>query len=487
MKSQLQPIISVLFGFIEIMTYGGVIIGWSSLEPILVKEGYFSSGCHKKTNQSDHLNETHQICESQVEQLSLVFTITTSVGPILSLLCGLLFDKKGGWVAKTTMLALIAGGNLLNILSDPQTSSWLLFVSFPLMIIGGYGLGYVNVGLANFFPKIKGLVCSLMSSAFDSSIVVFLLMSLAYDYNGNLKMCMTVYSCGLLLVFLTTFVLTPRYSVPGKDSLADYEYGYKEVPCFSSKTKNASIAKKDEKKVKTKFSDLLKKPIFWANIAHFSTIQFCLTFYVGSFDFWATTHLQNSSFNSSNAKYYQRLFGVLQFLGGGLQVFGGFCNDCYRNWAKKRMSFEQATFRGVSIFMLLGDLFVVTMLVCTLIPGQFALVTSICCQVVGRAFSYSSLVAFVSVYFPAHLTGSMFSSLYCIGGLVLLLQFPATLMVTRVFGNQFHQVYSILLVIGVLSVAHPVSLYIKSKKRVVNKNINYKGNNESLILNSIGA
>ena len=486
MKTQLQPVCSVLFGFIEVMTYGGVIIGWSSLEPILVKEGYFSSGCHTKTIQSGHSNETHQVCEFQVEQLSLVFTITTSVGPILSLLCGLLFDKKGGWVAKTTMLALIAGGNLLNILSDPHTSSWLLFVSFPLMIVGGYGLGYVNVGLANFFPKTKGLVCSLMSSAFDSSIVVFLLMSLAYDYNGNLKMCMTVYSCGLLLFFFTTFVLTPRYSVPGKNSLGNYDYGYKEVPCFSNKTQNAHIANKDRKRGKTKFSDQLKKSIFWANIAHFSTIQFCLTFFVGSFDFWVTTDLQNSSSIAHQAKYYQRLLGVLQFLGSGLQVFGGFCNDCYRNWAKKRMTFEQATFRGVSIFMLLGDFFVVTMLACTLIPGQFALVTSICCQVVGRAFSYSSSVAFVSVYFPAHLTGSMFSSLYCVGGLVLLLQFPATLLVTRVFGNQFHQVYTFLLVIGVLTMAHPVLLFVKSKRRVENKNIDYKDNKESLILNSIG-
>ena len=59
MKTQLQPIFSVLFGFIEIMMYGGVIIGWSSLEPILVKEGYFSSGCHKTTNQSDNSNETY--------------------------------------------------------------------------------------------------------------------------------------------------------------------------------------------------------------------------------------------------------------------------------------------------------------------------------------------------------------------------------------------------------------------------------------------
>ena len=475
MKTHLQPICSILFAFVEIMTYGGVIIGWCSLEPILAKEGYFSSGCERKiNNNSGNFNET-QICESQVEQLNLVFTITTSVSPIVSLLCGLLFDKKGGWVAKTTMLALIASGNMLNILSDPHTSSWLLFISFPLMSIGGYGLGYVNISLASLFPKIKALVSSLMSSSFDCSIVVFLLMSFAYDYNGDLKLNMAIYSCGLCLMFLMTFVLTPRYSVPDKNRLSEYEYGYKEISCCSSETRYKDSyltkvpTKKDRNVAEVKLAEQLKKPITWANIAHFSTIQFCLTFFVGSFDFWVTTHFHNDS--SNHAKYYQRLFGVLQFLGGGLQVFGGFCNDYYRNWAKKRMSFEQATFRGVSTFMLLGDFFVVTMLACTLIPGEPALVTSIICQVVGRAFSYSSSVAFVSVYFPSHLTGSMFSSLFCVGGLVLLLQFPATLMVTRVFDNQFHQVYLVLLVVSTLAMAHPVALFMKSRAEKNNNRV----------------
>ena len=106
--------------------------------------------------------------------------------------------------------------------------------------------------------------------------------------------------------------------------------------------------------------------------------------------------------------------------------------------------------------------------------------TSICYQVVARAFGYSLLLAFVSVHFPANLTGSMFSTMFCVGGLALLLQFPATLLVTRVFNNQFYHVYLVLLVVGTVSMAHPVSLFVQSRRRD-ERNNNCKENKEYLI------
>ena len=66
------------------------------------------------------------------------------------------------WVARTVLLLMIASGHLLIALAKTSSYSILLFVAFPLLDIGGYGLMSVNSHIGNLYPKQRSVITSAM-------------------------------------------------------------------------------------------------------------------------------------------------------------------------------------------------------------------------------------------------------------------------------------------------------------------------------------
>ena len=102
----IQKALTWITAVLENLFFAGIIFGWANIEPVLVKEGYFSEGC---VNASTTKNVTIVTkvafdCKFQQKQLSLVFTLSTSTGLLCTLLVGPALDFFGTWVVRTVLV-----------------------------------------------------------------------------------------------------------------------------------------------------------------------------------------------------------------------------------------------------------------------------------------------------------------------------------------------------------------------------------------------
>lgn len=463
MKTQL--VFTLIVSLFETAFYGGAVWGWAAIQPVLINEGYFSTGCNSTLDSAN-------LCQSQTERLNLVYTIATASAPILTLLNGVLQDKRGVWVARTAMIILVSIGNLLNAISSSEFS-WLLFISFPLTNIGGYGLTNINLSLSYLYPKIKATVVALVTGSFDSGVVVYLLMSWLYGMGASFKALFIFTTCLCVIFHISTFTLTPRYSAPNKLP-PNYVYGYKELACFhgtpavttntleKDNLKNQSDPAQEISESVEKLSYYLKKRYTWTNYAHFCIMNFCLTFFIGSFNNWIVDKV--GSDDGDEVDRFITIFVITQCLAVLIAPFSGLVNDLIRQRLLKSLSLKLANMKAVSLTLIIGDVLIIFMFVFSLIPSKELQYVTMMLQVIGRSFMYATSASFISVGYPSRHLGVLNSLMECLGGIFLLLQFPVTLIVTRLLNNDYQYIYVFLLAMCVIALFHPLGLLLYVKR-----------------------
>ena len=457
-----QVALSLITAVLECLTYAGVVYGWASIYPVLLSEGFFSEKCSPLEGVS-----TAASCPKQTEALNLVFTVASSSASILNFLTGIVLDWRGCWFTRTALLLLSGTGFLLTAVAEPGATSWLLYVGFSLIAFGGYGLLTVNLqATSNLVPRHRALVAALVSGSFDSSTATFLAVSTMYERTGvTFSTIFYFFAAYSALFHARTFLLTPRRSTPYVLP-AGYAYGYKELPCGGGGTSTDQPAGTDgdedavENPDRTSLADSFRKPHTWTNLGHFALVQFSLIYFMGIFNTWIATKVTTADEVDS----YTRVFGICLCCGILFAPVAGLCVDVCRKRFAERLPPTLASLKAVALTQLLGDLLVILMLVLSLVPSAPAQYVTFALLVMARATLYGILAAFISVSYPSQHFGVVYGFTVAAGGLVLLLQYPVTLLVSRYLADDFLVIYGVLLALAVLSAGHPIYLLVHVRR-----------------------
>ena len=448
MKVQLAC--TLVMSVLEQLVYSGLISGWSALVPVLKSEQIFSSGCNSSETQP---------CKRQIESLNLVYTVSTAAAPLFGVFCGLILDKFGGWTLRTSMICVESAGFFLLRYASAE-SSWILYVSLPLITIGGHGLCTANLKMCNLFSGRRSTVLSLFCGCISTSALTFLAVNKIYfsSFMSFPKLCLAFVFVSF--VFHTnTFILTPKYQVD-KEKTIDYFYGYKELDCLKEKSDRKSETKSsNENQINKESIHLtLKKPYFWSNAAHYCILSFLLSYFLGSFNSWVANKVEEGGEGT--------LVFVLNIaISTGVLVspIAGYLLDYNRKKYEKFHSQKTANMMSSAVNYFICDASVVLLFAMSLVDNSSLQFATIFFNCVARAFLYSTNASFVSALFPARHFGFLYSLVSLLTGASLFLQYPLTLLVTRAFGSSYDAVYAVLLALSALCLLHPVFLLVLAR------------------------
>lgn len=471
-----QRVLSLTVTFIETLLYTGLLYGWSSLQPVLVQEGFFN-GSDCENNETEYftyyrLSSEKAVNTDQISQLEVVFTIASTIAPICNLSTGYMLDRLGGWFTRTYCLTAMATGLILCSVATPETSN-LLFVSFSLISYAGLGLNTVNVQVANFLPKYKSSLCTIISGLYDSSTLVFLVFNKLYKNGSSYNGMFLVYAFLSIPFHFYTFLLTPKRPPPEKVP-DNYSYGYHELPCIKQtieETVNQSYKRFGSKKedvVDISFKECLKLPYTWTNILHSCVLQLSMAFFIGNFNFWLSSSFPNTS--SDQIEKYTTIFGTVQCCGVFFAPVSGILMDFLRQKYTKVIPMRLAALKSAAVSILLSSVLTILMFVFSLVPiFEFQIVTFIM-QALARSIICGTLSAFLNIVYPNKHYGKMYGIHVFVCGLFLLLQYPLTLAVTNLLNNSFTVVNAVLLVLCVTTLAHPfyILYYVKQSIKLEN-------------------
>ena len=124
--------------------------------------------------------------------------------------------------------------------------------------------------------------------------------------------------------------------------------------------------------------------------------------------------------------------------------------------------------KSVTVLLFTNDFLIVVMLVFSLIPQSELQYVTMAIQVVARAFVYSTAAAFTNAVYPTQHFGFIYGLTVACGGVVLLLQYPVTLIVTRIFNDNYDIVNGVTLAAVLVNLLHPIYLmYFINKKALI--------------------
>nr|XP_002125124.1 solute carrier family 43 member 3-like [Ciona intestinalis] len=480
-----KQVLSVIAAVFDTLLFGGIIFGWPSLDFVLKREGYFSSKCEIET--ADLKNDTAVAssekilnCPSQDIALSLVYTLSSTLGGISSFPLGYLFDRFGTWKFRScgiliSILACVA------VACSNKQSSLVLYIAMPILAVGGFTIIISNAPIGYFCVAAQATVISIIYGAFDSSAAVMVVMKSAYELGATVPEIFTVYGALLLLSLVYTFVLMPRmhvsFNVPD-----GYQYGLTE--CFFSnntistppngiqnKTENngsgnsesISILTNDINKQKT-FSSSLKDISYWLNVTYISILQLRLYFFFATFNQW----LSKLTSNHPEQRKYVAAFGYIQLTGVLLGPFGGLLTDMMIKYFRKSSTFSEQAVRKRAISITIGCtcLMATIFSVLVLIPVLEIQYITFVIQNIARTFLFSGNGVFIATTFPSEHFGKLQGISLGIASMVSLLNYPINILVVKVFGGNFMVVDLVFLGLCVLTFVNPVVLFLRSKKSI---------------------
>ena len=460
---RLQLILTWVTSIIENVMFSGFVHGWANIQPVLIQENYFSSHCDANT--------TSVMCDRQIEMMGLVFTLSTSLGQFSCILTGYVLDKLGIWTTRTLLISTIVVAFALFAVSTPETS-YLLLIVFPLINIGGTGLLILNHQLAGMYKGLRGSYSLTCQGACNSSPVVLMMWNRMYYSGIKLKSMVYFYIVSAVLLHLRTFTLTPRSTLP-KNFNGHYEYGYKDLSCYVCKKTEVAHLRKTEinmnKKLKndytsnnTNFKSSLSKTYFWTNT--FGTSMICLfcSFFNSSLEMFLRDVLGN---NESLVIDYTRRLGAFACFSLLFAPLNGLLLDYLcRKFKKSSFSSEIATYKALAASFVLSNFYIILMYTCSLIPNAELQHLTFFFSVIGRT-TYLGCSTFLLTYaFPTKHYGKLTGITRAIVGLTVALQYPLILLVTRLLDRSVISMNVILLIVSILCLAHPSSLFYYQKK-----------------------
>ncbi|XP_071790029.1 equilibrative nucleobase transporter 1-like [Asterias amurensis] len=239
----LYRVLTLSFGISEILLFGGISFGWTSLVFILKQEGYFSHLCPEATR-SPTINSTgapgntpSQVtvfgqttpaslgvdevplrgfpsCPEQDAQLQLIFTVAIFCYEFFLFPMGLMLDKFGTLFMRMLTSCFLVTSFLLVAFSSRESTNVIL-PAMCLLTVGGIELLFVNMQISNLFGRKKSTFISLLSGCFGSSAFVFIIFKFGYEQYGiTLQTSFFIWAGLSSILCLNTILLPKRGHIP---------------------------------------------------------------------------------------------------------------------------------------------------------------------------------------------------------------------------------------------------------------------------------
>lgn len=444
---------------LENVIFSGAFFGWANVQPILIDEGFFSEGCPVTSNNSTSNTSTPSPCQYQDESLGLVFSITAATGLIAGLLVGSLLDRIGMWYTRTILvnMALVS-----YILIAASGSSNILYFAFPVINFAGFGMLLLNSQLNNLFAHHRSFYSTSCVGAFSSASTVYLAFNRLHAAGYGFSHLLYGYAALILLLNVRTFTLTPKRSVPYALP-KDYTYGYGEIKAcgrneIAEPTEEGTVeaeAQVDENNPdNASLREAICKIYTLTGWSAAVITQFSSSFYISSLNMFLRSTLVEST--KVNVDLYTNVFGSVQACSLLFAPIGGLLVD----YAKRRfvtrdaMSETLAGIKSCAVGFALGSSCLIIMSVCTLIPIDGLHFFAMLAQVLARTFFFGVWTMFMSLVYPSRHFGKVFGIVALLCGAATLLQYPLTLLLTRVLNEQFVSVNVGMLLLAILALTH---------------------------------
>ena len=458
-----QKLLTWVTAILENLLFAGAIFGWPNFVSVLEKEKFFNDSC-------TDLPENSTSCPGQSNSLSLVLTLSLSIALFTATLTGKLLDKYGIWVVRTVMINLAVVCYIV-VASVPNTSSYALYVCFPIIHICGFTLHAQKMLTANLFAERRNLFVATVCGAFDSGALMFLVFNkLYFDVNVGYKTLLYLNAAAWFLLNVRTFTLTPKHPVPNT-AKKSYTYGYKEVKgtfngvlnmlkCVkgneNAQDQNNNLEIKDDDIAETPKEEKLKKYLlkkyYITGMISVVITNFLCIFYISNFNTFIEGLVDK---NKDEVTRYSNIFGMIQLTAVIFAPAYGILVEFYQKRLKDK---SVADIRSclVGIWASCGT--AVLFLIFMLIPSAKAQIVTMILVVMTSSFFFSANCAFMTSVLPPKFSGQLFGLLSTVNGAALLLQQPLRLLVTNVLGGSFVGVTVGLLVVSLLLFLHPLCI-----------------------------
>jgi len=488
-----QDYLCIGTSLVENVFFTGAVLGWPSLQYVLLQENYFGELCQQdKTNSSvannfsedhalSHLDQDEVIfCPGRDATLNLALTLAFSFQYLASYFSGIVLDKFGTWTYRTIASVSIFIAYILLAISSTHTS-WLVYLSVLFLSSGGLSIGISNVQTANLAGPFKGMIVSLQTGTFVSAAVVFLIVKEIHELGFSLTIIFLFLAFLSLLTIVRTFLLMPKTFIPSPLPQGGFRYGWKEWSCFrnlhsaSSKenkgfndadlaaplqkrasldSTNPAITDRFEQRQKYEnFRKSAKSLVFWTNLLTFSIGHLRQSFYIGSFVNWVEIfdkeYLQSSIY----------MFNLFFLVGVIASPLCGLLFDAVVKYYKKRLNSVWMTNIRASFFVMLVN--------CTLLAIISVLVLfhqvlpSIVFVVLSQYFVYGGNWTLLSATFPMKHYGKLLGITQVAAAVTSLLSYGVFRLALTYDPNFFYANIGMLL-LSLITFLHPILLYKKA-------------------------
>lgn len=208
----------VLVTLLSVFLFSGIIFGWAALLHIYRAEGYYADECAKGDDW----------CNEQQDALTLIYTVGSSGQEVVAIFVGLLQDNVGLRPAIAVgCLNMCIGLYLMLCFDSPVgipeadiTTTLLTGVCF--LVTGSMGLFQHAFTVAPLFLSKIFLIVASVSTLFDASSLIFVLVKMVYDAGvplyaiGLFQIALCIITCGVMF-YLRTIVQQP--GPPPKENL----------------------------------------------------------------------------------------------------------------------------------------------------------------------------------------------------------------------------------------------------------------------------
>ena len=481
---QLQHCLSIVSAFLETLVFAGINLGWPFLQFVLEREGYFSYLCRNNSTPDDAVNQTTMrgipeiiptTCNESQASFNLVFTLTANILHIAAFLLGFLLDRYGSWIFRSMMTIISTFGLVLLTISSPSWSN-LLYPSYICLGVSGIGLFLSNLQTANLIKNYRGSAIAFMSGLLASSSLVFFLIKLGYEAGIDLTLMLAILSSLTLFQWLRTFVLTPKIITPFPLP-SDFKFGYKDWKCFKQPNTEHDIPNiytvektlKDVEDVKItesgnqirktevvkSFKSCIKNVLFWTNLFYVGVVTFMINYVVGIAQTWLSGFADPMEVSKLTND-----FGFMLFFAAFVATLNGILFDAivkHLNKTSSNFMIANLTASMISAIVTICLTSLLCIMLITFNPyGAFIF------QLFTLSFIFGGNATFISIFFPIEHIGKIYGLTNLAVGLVGLLQYALFQLAAAVDANFFFTNIGLLIVV-ILTLVHPLFIYLKIK------------------------
>ncbi|XP_006816818.1 equilibrative nucleobase transporter 1-like [Saccoglossus kowalevskii] len=523
---------TLFWGLFENLCFAGCVYGWPSLVYVLYKDQYYGHLCNNNaTLAAKNVTAEETACPEQDSHFNLVFTVAAFCVSLSTLPNGILYDKAGTRVSKICISILLLGGFILFIFSSPELP-FLIYPAMILWAIGGCQLLVVNFQIANLFASKRSTIITFLSAAFDSSAITMLVIKFAYEGGISLRTIFIALAVLTLFININTFLLLPSKRIPFplpkdyfyRNTTSPSGQQIEEIglrPLSSAKVPNGSTHRlhnrfhndpeedgyggsyspdsglgmttinnnqnasnsADSPKSTTTLKQCLLSGLFFSHLIWMSIVQHRNWFYLGTFNPWINTLVRGQSISSSEAdiqvSHYTTVFAFLQFGAVFVGPLNGLIIDRHKkktltrqgsrgSWQVQRTRGPNADLQDTVLAFLVTNTICVLFSIGVVIPILQVQYISFVLQVILKTFVYGLNAAFIATVFPVDYLGTLLGFSLALSAIFGLIQFPLFKMSQHYFDNDPFIVNVGLLVLNLVTYAHPfyITYFCKREDRL---------------------